>query len=314
MSGFSWGSPKENWCKLPLVLIDALPQIETLAEMKIILYILRHTWGYQNDTGAVDQYKRLTMDDFVNGRRDKQGVQLDNGVGMSPVSIRDGINRAEAHGFIQVIADNRDMARQKRFYALAGANVQPLLNKLHSGETMQKMLISDDQKLTPRGLTFDDQKLTPDDQKLTPRGSETDHRTKIDTNKIDTNKKESSSAAPVGGSPTLAIEADIKLVSDTLQNVGVGLSSYIVDQYADLITDYGIHATVAGILAAADNHKQHQLKYVSACIRNAAQGGNRKDAPHATNRATNHRNPTTRVAPKSNQHMQLIDPDDTGLY
>jgi len=37
--------PTENWSKLPHSLIGALPDIRTVAELKVILYILRHTWA-----------------------------------------------------------------------------------------------------------------------------------------------------------------------------------------------------------------------------------------------------------------------------
>ena len=104
--------PRENWSKLPHQLIDALSLKETVSELKVILYILRHTWGYQDDR------KRITMDEFANGRKSREGDKIDNGTGLSAPSIRDGLKRAEAHGFIAVEVDDRDKASVKKYYSL----------------------------------------------------------------------------------------------------------------------------------------------------------------------------------------------------
>jgi hypothetical protein len=137
-----WGIPQENWSKLPHCFIEALPLIETLAEMKVVLYVLRHTWGYQDDE------KRISIDEFVNGRKYSAryrkrhpgaGDRIDNGIGMSANSVKDGIKRAVKHGFIQVDSDDDDKARIRRYYSLnlggqkltpRGSKVDPLPSKV----------------------------------------------------------------------------------------------------------------------------------------------------------------------------------------
>jgi hypothetical protein len=104
--------PQENWSKLPHALIEALPLIETAGEVKVILYILRHTWGYQ------DEEKRITVDEFMNGRRRRDGSRIDDGTGLSKPTILDGLKRAEMHGFIEVEVDDKDKGRVKKFYRL----------------------------------------------------------------------------------------------------------------------------------------------------------------------------------------------------
>jgi hypothetical protein len=64
-----------------------------------------------------------------------------------------------------------------------------------------------------------------------------------------------------------------KLLSKTLQHVGVGLTAYIVDRYMDLVEQFGIRAVVTGIENAANNHKQHRFAYVEKCILTAVEGG-----------------------------------------
>lgn len=107
-----FGTPEENWSKLPHTLIAALSLIETVSELKVILYILRHTWGYH------ETEKRISLDEFANGRKRRGGERLDDGTGLSIPSIRNGIKRAIDHGFVSVEVDDSDKARVKKFYSL----------------------------------------------------------------------------------------------------------------------------------------------------------------------------------------------------
>jgi len=104
--------PIANFSKLPHQLIDAFDQIETFGELKVILYILRHTWGFQ------EQQKKITMDEFQHGRKRRDGTRMDHGTGLSGPTVSDGLKRAEAHGFIEVEVDDRDLGRIKRYYSL----------------------------------------------------------------------------------------------------------------------------------------------------------------------------------------------------
>ena len=109
--GFEY--PRENWTKLPNILIERLPDISSLSEMKIILYILRHTWGYQE----FDDRKRISLDDFQYGREKKEG-RIDNGIGMTRPSIISGVRRAIKHGFITEEVDDTDKGRITKRYSL----------------------------------------------------------------------------------------------------------------------------------------------------------------------------------------------------
>jgi len=80
--------PVDNYSKLPHQFINLLPQFETVAEIKVTLYILRHTWGYNDDS------KKLTLDEFMNGRKFRNGKRMDAGTGLAKSSIIDGLRRA----------------------------------------------------------------------------------------------------------------------------------------------------------------------------------------------------------------------------
>lgn len=142
-----FNEPTQNWSKLPHQIIENLSLIKSLGELKIILYILRHTWGYH------DTEKKITIDEFINGRKQKKDgeiVRIDSGTGMSRNAVRAGIKSAIDHGFIEVHEDSSDKARIKRYYQLRGANSEG-------------------------------QKLTPTSQKLTPKESDSDPRSEKET-------------------------------------------------------------------------------------------------------------------------------------
>jgi hypothetical protein len=107
--------PIENWCKLPFELIAQLPRISTKAELCVILYVLRHTWGYRE----YETPKPITMDEFENGRKKQDGSRIDAGIGMSVPSIREGLKSAEKHGFLQIHTDDEDKGRIEKSYRLA---------------------------------------------------------------------------------------------------------------------------------------------------------------------------------------------------
>ena len=117
--------PRENWSKLPHVFIEALPTIKTVGELKCILYILRHTWGFQ------DKDKKITVDEFMHGRKRRNRTRLDGGTGLSKTTVLVGLRQAEAHGFIMVEVDDNDKGRIKKYYSLKMQGTTPGVQKLY---------------------------------------------------------------------------------------------------------------------------------------------------------------------------------------
>jgi DNA-binding PadR family transcriptional regulator len=143
MSKFQgFGNPQENWSKLPHQLIEALPQIETVGEMKVIIYTLRHTWGYHDD------YKKITLDEFENGRKQKDGTRIDEGTGLTKPTIINGIKRAVAHGFLFEHTDITDLARVKKFYSLTEEGLKDLTSGVKTFNTEGKKILHRTEKET----------------------------------------------------------------------------------------------------------------------------------------------------------------------
>src|SRR5438445_780054 len=94
--GFSF--PDKEYFKIPHNFIEAMSHINNMAELKIVLYVMRHTWGFQE----YDSHKRITVDEFMHGRkRINKRDRMDNGTGLSEMSVRNGIAKATEHSFLE---------------------------------------------------------------------------------------------------------------------------------------------------------------------------------------------------------------------
>ena len=163
--------PENKWTKLPHTLIERLPLVETVGELKVILYVLRHTWGFQE----FDLPKRITLDEFQHGRKRADGSRIDGGTGVSRCALNDGIRRAVAHGFlVQELEPHRDRGRQSHVYCLRMSNTG--------------LRVSDSDTLSAADKH-------PDDQPLTPTVPESDTRSEKET--MERNQHRQGTEAPV---------------------------------------------------------------------------------------------------------------------
>jgi hypothetical protein len=106
--------PHQNWFKLPHDWTDLTAQMNSWAEQKVVEYVLRHTWGFQEYGGL----KRITLDEFENGRKRTDGTRMDCGIGMRRQAIIRGIRQAVADGFLVEQVDARDRGRTRKEYGL----------------------------------------------------------------------------------------------------------------------------------------------------------------------------------------------------
>lgn len=150
--------PRQNWSKLPHAFVDELHRIGTVAEVKVILYVLRHTWGY----GEYGKPKRITVDEFQFGRKRRDGSRLDHGTGLSEPSIRSGLDLAEEHGFLICETDNRDKGRIQKFYCV---NLSAPIDDINSPDP------------AIQGVNL----LPPEPKDFTPRDKESLPRTEKET-------------------------------------------------------------------------------------------------------------------------------------
>jgi hypothetical protein len=90
--GFS--SPR--YTPTPDDVFDVLLAELSEAELKVLLYIIRRTFGFKKDTDAI------SMKQLQQGIRTRDGRQLDRGAGLSLSSIQRGIKGLLAKGIITV--------------------------------------------------------------------------------------------------------------------------------------------------------------------------------------------------------------------
>src|SRR6266581_2947140 len=115
-AGFS--KPEANFFRLPNEWTDITARITSLAELKLVEYVLKHTWGYSE----FDMVKKITTDEFMYGRKKKSGERVDNGTGLSKPSVIAGLKSAVTHGLLEEETDDSDKARIKKYYKLKMRN------------------------------------------------------------------------------------------------------------------------------------------------------------------------------------------------
>lgn len=121
--GFNgFARPEQSWFRMPNNWTDITAGITSLAELKLVEYVLKHTWGYQE----YEITKHITIDEFMSGRRRKDGSRIDRGTGLSKPSVISGLKSAVANGYLRVEVDDTDKARVKKYYRLrmAGEPIQ----------------------------------------------------------------------------------------------------------------------------------------------------------------------------------------------
>ncbi len=151
--------PDSAYFSLPNEWTDITADIQSLAELKIVEYIARHTWGFNEYGGK----KHITTDEFMHGRLKGKDTRMDRGTQLSDRGVKDGIELAEKHGYIVITTDESDKARIRKYYGL-------------------KMLpVEVDGKKLPTNTSPDRKSLPPARNKL-PTGQEhSSYRSKITT-------------------------------------------------------------------------------------------------------------------------------------
>lgn len=130
MSEFAgWEPPLQNWSKLPHKLIEMAPDMKE-SELRVTLYLLRHTWGWGNFT----EFQTLTLDEFCNGRI-ISGQRVDRGTGLSKQSVINALKTAvNERKTIEEVVNSRDKARTKKGYRLRSLKIGQQQSKIQAAE------------------------------------------------------------------------------------------------------------------------------------------------------------------------------------
>jgi len=163
--------PVDDYFRMPNEWINICAKMDSLSELKIIQYVLRHTWGYQGFSGA----RKITIDEFMYGRKRKDGSRIDDGTGLSKQSVITAVGLAIQHGYLTCDTDKKDLARQKKYYQLA---MKSDVKMLDSNSDVKDLDIKTDVKnLDIPGV----KDLDPDVKDLDSGGQEFRQRSEKDT-------------------------------------------------------------------------------------------------------------------------------------
>lgn len=98
------GFASPNFTQVPDELFDVLlPQL-TDCELRVLLYIVRRTFGFKRDHDAI------SLSQMVNGITTRQGQVLDRGTGLSKATVARGLAKLRARGVI--LAERRSSAER----------------------------------------------------------------------------------------------------------------------------------------------------------------------------------------------------------
>jgi hypothetical protein len=176
-SGFA--IPRQNWFKLPHEWTDITAAMTSMAELKVVEYVLKHTWGY-HEYGLK---KQISLNEFRHGRRRKDGTRMDKGTGLSKPSVIAGLKSAGKRGLLVERVDDSDKARVKKFYALKirAKQVKEPPEPDQDAVSLQEATLLPMRKPGGKTLNAGVKNLYPDVKKVTPRGQESYHRSEKET-------------------------------------------------------------------------------------------------------------------------------------
>lgn len=110
--------PSTNHFPVPLELMDLLAAITNLAELKIVIYIIRHTWSARQY--GVERW--MTVDEFIHGVKEYQEdgsfVRVDQGTQLSERSVISATQKAIEDGYVECQIDDHDRGRVRKYYRL----------------------------------------------------------------------------------------------------------------------------------------------------------------------------------------------------
>jgi hypothetical protein len=163
--------PEQNYFRLPNSWTDLTAGMKSLAELKVVEYVARHTWGF-SEFGI---YKLITLDEFIHGRKKANGERLDKGTGLSKPSVIEGIRLAIDHGFLVETVDSHDRARVKKSYMLKIKGGQGDLSEMAQKDPQEP------KNENVKNLNADVKNLYPGVKNVDSSGKESLHRTEKET-------------------------------------------------------------------------------------------------------------------------------------
>ena len=90
------GIPDPHFTQIPDIVLDVYMSALSCAELRVLLYIARHTYGFKKKSDSI------SLRQMVDGVQKRDGTWQDYGTGLSRKSVREAVKSLEEKGLIQV--------------------------------------------------------------------------------------------------------------------------------------------------------------------------------------------------------------------
>lgn len=226
-----------GFTQLPNWLIEAMPQMPG-SVFQVAVVIARQTVGYSDGNGGRKEWDRISL------------TQFEAATGLSRQGVLNALDAGLGRWF-----ERREAGQWFEYKLVNSVDQIDQPNELTSQLSRPEVVNSIDQ--------LDDEPVNSVDQQL--------------VNSVDTQKKEKKKSSS-SASPTCKDDGDDddvaewKQLTSAMHRYGVTLSGYMIEQYQDMLSEYGLPAVLAGLESAAGNSKAGVLKYVRSCVVSAANG------------------------------------------
>ena len=124
-SGFP--QPKTNFTPVPNLFFDEVLSTLKEAELKVLLYIFRRTYGWQKEMDCI------SLSQFVNGITTRQGKQLDSGTGLAKSTVIEALKSILKKGYILRYLPGRGSQRRSYYFLNTEKNKQ-IVKELECGQ------------------------------------------------------------------------------------------------------------------------------------------------------------------------------------
>lgn len=162
-------SLEDGYTQLPNKWFEICQGIDNLAELKVVLYVIRHTWGFRDEDGEHEEMKAITTDEFAYGRKYRDGSRQDRGTGLGLTSVKEGLKRAITHHYLVCETDDSDLARIEKSYGLN--------------------FLDEDENLDGQNPTTDSQNVTSNNLNPASGSHESDYRSEKETLETNSSKE-----------------------------------------------------------------------------------------------------------------------------
>jgi len=115
-SGFP--EPKSNFTPIPNLFLDEVLSTLKEAELKVLLYIFRRTYGWQKEGDCI------SLSQFENGIVTRKGKRLDYGTGLARSTVNEALKSIVKKGYILRFIPGKGSQRRSHFFLNTEKNRQ----------------------------------------------------------------------------------------------------------------------------------------------------------------------------------------------